>query len=159
MRLLARNKQTLWFANPSSSSYVVDSNGLKTLEENITYGTPQSAMMSIAISSGANNLGSQGMAELERYGITTGYTHRATTEDMNCSLSEDSIVWYGIQPTRQVTTTVTHTVTETVNGEETTHDVTEEVTTTEPVPHNFKVVRKAVSLNHLIYYLKEVDVS
>jgi hypothetical protein len=28
----------------------------------------------------------------------------------------------------------------------------------ETVPHNFEVVRKAKSLNHLIYYLKEVDV-
>ena len=147
MRLLARNKQTLWFANPSSSSYVVDSNGLKTLEEEITYGDLQSAQMSVAISSGANNLGSQGMAELERYGIITGYTHRATTEDMNCPLSEDSIVWYRTPPTRELS------VTETVNGEQVTRTVVERL------PHNFKVVRKAVSLNHLIYYLKEVDVS
>ena len=146
MRLLNRNKQTLWFANPESSSWTTDSNGLKTGEKKIVYGTPQSARMSIAISSGANNLGSQGMAELERWGIVTGYTHRATTEDMNCALNEESIIWYGVPHERTVQ------VEETVNG------VTQTVDKTEILPYNFKVVRKAKSLNHLIYYLKEVDV-
>lgn len=148
MRLLARNKQTLWFANPTgTSAYVTDSNGLKTGEKQITYGTAQFARMSIAISSGANNLGSQGMAELERYGVATGYTHRATTEDMNCEMGEESIVWFGIPHERTVQTQIV------VDGQ------TQTVETTEPTPPNFKIVRKATSLNHLIYYLKEVDVS
>lgn len=147
MRLLARNKQTLWFANPSESVMVVDANGLKTGEKQITYGTPQSAKMSVAISSGANNLGSQGMAELNRYGINTGYTHRATTEDMNCEINEESIIWYGIPHERTVERQVL------VDGEMQT------VSTTELLPYNFRVVRKAKSINHIIYYLKEVDVS
>ena len=147
MRLLSRNKQTLWFANPSESAWVVDDNGLKTGEKTITYGTPQSARMSIAISSGANNLGSQGMAELERYGIVTGYTHRATTEDLNCEMGEESIVWFGVPHERTVQSQ------QLVNGEMKT------VETTELLPFNFKIVRKAKSLNHLIYYLKEVDAS
>lgn len=147
MRLLARNKQTLWFANPSQSDWVIDDNGLKTGEKTITYGTPQSAKMSIAISSGANNLGSQGMAELERYGIATGYTHRATTEDLNCAMGEESIIWFGV-PHEQVNQTQ-----QMVDGEMQT------IEETVLLPHNFQVVRKAKSLNHLIYYLKEVDVS
>jgi len=147
MRLLERNKQTLWFANPDSSAWVTDDNGLKTGEKTRTYGTPKSAKMSVAISSGANNLGSQGMAELERYGIITGYTHRATTEDMNCEMGEESIVWYGVPHERTVQSQVM------VNGEMKT------IETTEPLPHNFTIVRKSKSLNHLIYYLKEVDVS
>ena len=149
MRLLARNKQTLWFANPVSTTGHTDENGLRSGEKETTYGTPQSAKMSIAISSGANNLGSQGMAELERYGIETGYTHRATTEDMNCELREDSIVWYGVPHEQNVQTT------QTVNGVETTIE-TKEVLYDR---FNFRVVRKATSLNHIIYYLKEVSVS
>ena len=100
----------------------------------------------MAISSGANNLGSQGMAELERYGIATGYTHRAVTDDMDCPMGEESLVWYKIEPTR------IETRERIINGQR------QEVQTLIPVPHNFKVVRKAQSLNHLIYYLKEVDV-
>ena len=134
MRVLSRNKQDIWYANRTGETYVTDTNGLKTGEKTQAYGNPVKARMSMAISSGANNLGSQGIAELERYGITTGYTHRAVTEDLNCPMNEESRIWFGIQPTKVV------------NG------------VTVSVPHNFKVVRKAKSLNHLIYYLKEVDV-
>ena len=133
VRLLQRNKKDIWFSNPTGCSYATDANGFKTGEKVITYSVPVKTQMSISISSGANNLGSQGMADIQPYGLTTGYTHRAATEDMNCAMGEESHVWYGITPTVLV------------NGVET-------------VPHNFVVVRKAVSLNHLIYYLKEVDV-
>ena len=132
MRLLERNKQDIWFANPVGMEYATDENGFKTGEKVITYGTATKARMSMAISSGVNNLGSQGIATVEPYGIVTGYTHRAVTEDLNCLMGEESRVWFGIEPIDSET------------GDE--------------VPHNFKVVRKAKSLNHLIYYLKEVDV-
>ena len=134
MRVLARNKQDIWYANRTGETAVVDSNGLKTGEKTQTYGNPVKCRMSMAISSGANNLGSQGMVTLDPYGITTAYTHKAVTEDLTCDMNEESRVWYGIEPTR------------------------EESGQTVAVPHNFKVVRKAKSLNHLIFYLKEVDV-
>ena len=146
MRVLERNKQVLWYANPTGTSYATDGNGFKTGEKVITYGTPTKARMSMAISSGANNLGSQGIANVEPYGIVTGYTHRAVTEDLTCSMGEESRVWYGIEPTHE------ETATQTINGVQTV------VKTVVANPHNFEVVRKAKSLNHLIYYLKEVDV-
>lgn len=146
MRVLERNKQDIWYALRLDESYVTDENGLKTGEKAQTYGEPIKDRMSMAISSGANNLGSQGIAELELYGITTGYTHRAVTENLDCPMNEESLVWYGIEPTRTVR------ITSEVNGEL----VTTEQTVS--VPHNFTVVRKAKSLNHLIFYLKEVDV-
>ena len=147
MRVLSRNKQDIWYANPTGTvTYKTDSNGLKTGEKEIAYGSAVKKRMSMAISSGANNLGSQGIASVEPYGIVTGYTHRAVTEDLNCTMGEESRVWFGIEPTREETTM------QTVNGVQT------EVKTTVAVPHNFEVVRKAKSLNHLIYYLKEVDV-
>lgn len=135
MRILERNKKDLWYANRISSEYVVDVHGLKTGEKTQTYAEPVKVRMSMAISSGANNLGSQGIASLEPYGIVTGYTARAVTEDLNCPMNESSRVWYGIDPTSVVEG-------KTVNN-----------------PYNYTVVRKARSLNHLIYYLKEVDVS
>ena len=138
MRILERNKQDIWYANPTGFTYATDTNGFKTGEKKITYGTATKARMSMAISSGANNLGSQGIADVEPFGIVTGYTHRAVTEDMNCTMGEESRVWFGIEPTRIVTE----------NG----------VNTEVAVPHNFEVVRKAKSINHIIYYLKEVDV-
>lgn len=147
MRILARNKKALWYANPLTVSSVTDKNGLRTGEKEITYSIPVKVKMSMAISSGANNLGSQGIASLEPYGIVTGYTARAVTEDLNCPMEEQSHVWYGIEPT--------HTESQNIeeNGQTTT------VETEVPNPYNYTVVRKAKSLNHLIYYLKEVDVS
>ena len=146
MRLLERNKAYLYYANPSGATYKTDGNGLKTGEKAITYGTPVKVRMSMAISSGANNLGSQGLADVQPFGIVTGYTHRAVTEDLSCPMNEESKIWYGIEPSH------TETVTRTVNGQTVTEDV--EV----PNPHNFVVVRKAKSINHIIYYLKEVQV-
>ena len=147
MRELARNKKDLWYALRTGSEDVVDANGHKTGEKRQIYGNPVRVRMSMAISSGANNLGSQGIAELEPYGIVTGYTARAVTEDLSCPMDEECKVWYGIEPTR------TETVTTTVNGQTVT---TEQVVAN---PHNYVVVRKARSLEHMIYYLKEVGVS
>ena len=139
MHLCERNKQDLYYANPSgAATYKTDANGLKTGEKAQSYGTPVKTRMSMAVSSGANNLGSQGIATVEPYGLVTGYTHRAVTEDINCPMGELSHVWFGIAPTHE----------ETVNGQ------TVEVAN----PHNFVVVRKSKSLNHITYYLKEVDV-
>lgn len=136
MRVLSRNKQDIWFDNLIKNATVLieDQNGNKTGEKQQAYTDPVKARMSMAISSGANNLGSQGMVTLDPYGITTAYTHKAITEDMSCTMDEESRVWYGKEPYIEV------------NGEQVKQ------------PHNFRVVRKAKSLNHLIFYLKEVDV-
>ena len=138
MHVLERNKQSIWYANPNGFTYKTDSNGFKTGTKDITYDLPTELRMSMAISSGANNLGSQGIAEVEPYGIVTGYTHRAVTDDLTCPITEESRIWYGIPATKTVI----------VGGKE----------TTVATPYNFVVVRKSKSLTHLTYYLKEVDV-
>lgn len=127
MHTLNRNKQDLWYALKTGSEEVRDKDGFLTGEHRITYADPVHVRMSMSISSGANNLGSQGMVELDPFGITTAYTHRMVTEDMSCPINEESLIWIGKEPK---------------NGS-----------------HNFKVVRVARSLNHIIYYVKEVDVS
>lgn len=130
MHVLERNKQDVWYSNPGEKTPVLK-DGLKTGEYTQTYTTPSKLRMSVAVSSGANNLGSQGMAELQKYGITTAYTHRLVTEDLNCPITEESLIWYRVVPGAYY----------------------------DSVPHNFKVVRRSVSLTHVTYYLKEVDVN
>lgn len=127
MQTLERNKIGFWYALKTGSEEVRDEDGLLESEAEITYGEPVYAEMSMSISSGANNLGSQGMVELEPFGITTAYTHRMVTEDMDCPIDEETILWIDKEPTDGA--------------------------------HNFKIVRVARSLNHIIYYVKEVDVS
>ncbi len=130
MHVLNRNKVAVWYALKTGKEPILDENGLRTGEYKVTYGAPTETKMVASISSGANNLGSQGMVELHPYGITTAYTHRLTTDDMHCPIDEENLIWFGITP-----------------GED-----------YKAVRHNFVVVRKAKSLNHLIYYIKEVDV-
>lgn len=122
-----RNKQDLWYSLKIRTEEVRDEQtGLLTGEHRVIYAEPVETRMSMSISSGANNLGSQGMVTLDPYGITTAYTHRMVTHDMNCPINEESLIWIGRTPTDGA--------------------------------HNFKVVRVARSLNHIIYYVKEVDV-
>lgn len=128
MRILSRNKQDLWFANRQAETYVVDANGLKTGEKTQSYSNPVKTRMSVD--------GAEGTVVIDSYGINVAvaYTHKAVTEDKSCAMNEESIVWFGIEPTTVI------------NGK------------TVAVPHNFTVVRKTKCLNHLLYFLKEVDV-
>lgn len=127
MHTLSRNHQPLWYALKVDSEDIRDEDGFLTGEHRMIYSEPVETHVSASISSGANNLGSQGMVVLDPYGITTAYTHRLTTHDMSCPINEESLIWFRKTP--------------------------------EEGPHNFKVVRVARSLNHIIYYIKEVDVS
>lgn len=127
MHTLERNKREFWYALKIGERENRDEDGLLHGDDTeVLYGEPVLTEMSMSISSGANNLGSQGMAELEPFGISTAYTHRLTTVDLDCPIDEESILWIDKSP---------------ADG-----------------AHNFKVVRVAKSLNHLIYYVKEVDV-
>ena len=146
MRLLSRNKQNVWFASPVDIVAKTDANGFRTGEKVNVYSKPVCERMSLAISSGANNLGSQGMAELEPYGLVTGYTHRAVTENMNCTMNEESIIWLDdLDPSLWSNYTDKQWENKQKAGEC-------------PLPaYRFRVVRKTASKNHLIYYLKEVD--
>ena len=154
MKCLKRNQRDIWYAKRLSETYVTDNNGLKTGERQQTYDTPVKLRMNVDPSSG-----SSGNAALATYGIVVDYSAKAVTDDLNCPMNEEDIVWFGIEPTRPVTRTVTRTVTEEADGEEVQTEVTEEVTEDVPVPHNYKVLRRIPSLNSLTYYLKEVDLS
>lgn len=131
MKTLHRNKKTIWYANPIGKGEPVrDENGLLTGDVAISYGKPKMMKISFSESIGLNNLPAQGVADIHDYGITTNYTHRMVTENMNCPIREDSIIWHGIKPGA---------------------DAYE-------VPHNFKVIRVGEGLTQKMYYLRKVDV-
>lgn len=126
------NKATVWYSNPIDGGTVpvVDENGLMTGEYVPAYTDPVSIRAALSESIGLNNLTAQGVAELKNYGIATNYTHRMITEDMDCPVTEESILWYGIEPGTRAT----------------------------DVPYNFRVVRVSKTLNYKTYYLRQVDV-
>lgn len=74
----------------------------------------------------------RGTADVEQFGVTDNYDRTIVTDDMTCPIDEQSILWIGISPTD-------------AQGND--------------VPHNYKVVRVALSLNSVMYAIRKVSVS
>lgn len=127
------NKSTIWYSNivPGETVPVLDEDGLETGDYQPKYTTPQSARVALSENIGLNNLTAQGVADIGPYGIRTNYTHRMITEDMNCPIDEESIIWHERDP-----------------GDNP-YDV----------PYNFRVIRVSKTFNYKTYYLRQVWVS
>lgn len=74
----------------------------------------------------------RGNAEREGFGIDCVYSKTMTTADMDCPIEEDALLWVGITPS---------------------------TSTVSAIPHNYYVVRKAESLNDIVYAIREVTLS
>lgn len=124
MQSLEQNKQTLYYALFAGLTDAVDALGNKTGGKVKSYGdaTPFRANVSAA----------RGTADAEQFGINDDYERTITTSDLNCPISEDTILWIGISPT------------DGSGGE---------------IPHNYKVTRVARSLNSITYAIKKVTIS
>lgn len=127
------NKTTIWYSNlkRGETEQITDQHGLYTGSTRQKYTDPVPLRVALSESIGLNNLTAQGVAELRSYGITTNYTHRMITEDMDCPIDEESIVWHDRDP-----------------GDNP-YDV----------PYNFRIVRISKTLNYKMYYLRQVSVS
>jgi len=128
---MAINETTIWYSNLVRGEKVpiLDEHGLKTGDFMMKYTDPVPIDVALSESIGLNNLTAQGVAELRSYGVTTNYTHRMITDDMDCPIDEESIIWHERDP-----------------GDNP-YDV----------PYNFKVVRASKTLNYKMYYLRLVD--
>ena len=123
------NKTTIWYSNLTGKEPTRDEHGLINGFRQ-SYTNPKAVRVALSESIGLNNLTAQGVAELRSYGITTNYTHRMITEDMDCPIDEESIVWHDRDPGNNP------------------YDV----------PYNFRVIRVSKTLNYKMYYLRQVDV-
>ena len=149
MRILNRNKQTVYYAIYNGITPVVDEDGFLTGEKAVSYGavTPLECNVSAA----------RGTSDLEMFGINEVYTRTLATDQMNLGITESSIVWegLGIIPTYDEET------------EYTTGDIVIKDDKIqkyngigwEEVPHNYVVVSIAKSINSVTYAIKKVDVT
>lgn len=126
------NKSTIWYSNlvKGQKVPVLDANGLMTGEYRQMYTEPVAIRVALSENIGLNNLTAQGVAELRSYGVTTNYTHRLITEDRDCPMDEESIIWHYTDPGNDPYS----------------------------VPYEFKVIRSSRTLNYKMYYLREVNV-
>ena len=90
MKALLRNKQTFYYANPSTETAQYDDYGNETSEPAITYDTPVSAQ--------ANISPARGTAELEQFGINANYTKTIVSDNLTLPIDKSTILWIGIAP-------------------------------------------------------------
>ena len=123
MRLQARNKRDIYYALNSGNTATYDSDGFYTGENNPTYGAPVKAKMHVSPA--------RRKSELEMFGIASPYDITLLTDDMNCPIAEDSVLWINKSPYTNVEGVYTS--------------------------HNYVVTRVAVSLNHISYLARRVE--
>lgn len=121
---LTIDQQKVYYALYTGKTPKVDAQGYKTLEYEKHYSEP----VPIWISVSAN----KGWAYASPLGISLDYTKTLSTDDMNCPITEESVLWIDKEPFDE-------------NGEQTSH--------------NYIVVQVAKSLNLIVYAVKEVKVS
>lgn len=90
MRDLIKNKQKIYYALYNSKTNILDSNGFKTGEFTLGYGTP--TPLYINISPG------KGQSDYELFGANISYDHIMTTTDLTCPIAENTIVWFDKTP-------------------------------------------------------------
>lgn len=123
MHTLARNKQTIYYATVLEKEEQLDENCLRTGQYDITYNKPVAASMNIRWDDGT--------VRLEGYGLNSSARRRLVTDDMNCPIGIDTILWIGVDPG--------------YSGS---------------IPYNYVVVAAPEkSLNHIAYIVEEVNAS
>ena len=149
MRLLDRNKQTVYYAVYQGKTKAVDSEGLYTGENEISYGDVVKDRMKVGVN--------KGNSQLEQFGINDPFTNLILTDDMNCPVNTAAIMWLGLGDVDEVSESETY-----AEGDLAIKDGTIQKYTSEEwqeVPHTHAVLRVSKALNHILILAREVEVS
>lgn len=125
MKTLARNKQSVWYALYKGEVPRLDADGNETGEHDIEYEEPVFCPFNCS-PNGAGSSFVNGITA-EPYGLTSEFTRTLITDDLNCPITDTTVLWIGADPN--------------VGNPKYTH----------------KVVKIARSLNNIVYVVKEVD--
>ena len=85
MRTMVRNERTFWYCLQNDSSAAVDDDGWETGEPAITYGKPVKMRAVISAATGSS--------EIEQFGNLQDYDRVITTCDMNCPITETTVLY------------------------------------------------------------------
>ena len=89
MRVLERNKQTIYYATYVSETANTES-GYETGENTITYSTPVAIRVNVSPARGRVNV--------ELFGDSLDYDRVVVTDDLTCPISETSVLWVDSVP-------------------------------------------------------------
>ena len=115
MRCLKKNQQKIYYKQYLNKYEIVDENGDFTGTYDLAYGELQTLLANV-------NSGND-LVMLNEQGLVSKYDRLMIVDDINCPLTEESIVWID----RDTSLT-----------------------------HNYVVIKKQASLNHIVYGLKEI---
>lgn len=91
MRNLNRNKRPLWYALRTGETLNTDEYGNETGESTPTYGEAIALMCNVSAASGDE--------AVQAFGSFTGYNRTMCVADPQCPIDENTVVWFGIEPT------------------------------------------------------------
>ena len=91
MRSLNRNKRQIYYALRTGDTANVDEYGNETGERTPTYGERIALRCHISAATGQETV--------QAFGSFTGYSRTMYVADNLCPIEEDSIIWFGIEPT------------------------------------------------------------
>lgn len=91
MMCLAENKQVFWYALYVGETDTVDTDGNYTGGKTKTYSEPVKAEMNISAARGG--------ADIEQFGINDNYSRVIVTDELDCPINTDSILWVGVPTT------------------------------------------------------------
>lgn len=86
MRTLERNKQSIYYANYSGVTEIVDENGFYTGETTISYTEPTQIKVNVSAA--------RGEASVDLFGTDLNYT-KTIVSDKDLGIDEHSILWIG----------------------------------------------------------------
>ena len=92
MRSLNRNKRLIHYALRTGDTTNVDDYGNETGERTPTYGEITALRCQISAATGQE--------AVQAFGSFTGYSRTMSVADNLCPIEEDSIIWFGIEPTQ-----------------------------------------------------------
>lgn len=123
MRCLNRNKRTFYYCLYRGNEYVGS-------DLRVTYEAPVKVQMSVSASTSMTSASRGAFSDIADYGVVLAYDHRIVTDDLNCPLSETSVLIMNKEP--------------------------EYDSETHLVNYNYEVIKKVVGLDNITYYIKEV---
>lgn len=90
MRSLNRNKRQIFYALFIKDEPILDEYGNETGESNPTYGEIKELRCNVSAASGEE--------AVQAFGSFSSYTRSVCVADNNCPLSEQAIIWFGVDP-------------------------------------------------------------
>ena len=91
MRSLNRNRRKIYYALRTGELTNVDDYGNETGERTPTYGEKKALACNISAATGQD--------AVQAFGNFTGYSRTMFVADNGCQIDEESIIWFGIEPT------------------------------------------------------------